>query len=145
MSLFMVLYLSHVPFRSTGLYKIFFSPAEAALARDMSVKFLDNAFLRYGHNIMMAVFAPLLAVLTLQIMLVHWQRRNWFWLLFYLISLVVILLAASISGARSYSAAIVMVIIFALLLRRGFPLKPVLSCRGRFADLDFSDHAEPSA
>lgn len=123
--LFIFLYLSHVPFRTTGLYKIFFSPAESALARDMSVKFLDNAFLRYGHNIMMAVFAPLLAVLTLQIMLVHGQRRNWLWVLFYLVCLVVILLATSISGARAYSAYIIMAILFAELLRRGFPIKPV--------------------
>jgi len=125
--LFIFLYLSHVPFRTTGLYKIVFShaaPADAALARDMSVKFLDNAFLRYGHNIMMAVFAPLLAVLALQILLVHGQRRNWLWALFYLVCLVVILLATSISGARSYSASIIMVILFALLLRRGFPLRP---------------------
>jgi hypothetical protein len=122
---FLFLYLSRVPFRSTGLYKIFFSPAESALARDQSVKFLDNAFLRYGHNIMMAVFAPLLAVLAAQILLVHGQRRNWLWALFYLVCLGVILLAASISGARSYSAGIIMVILFAEFLRRGFPIKPV--------------------
>jgi hypothetical protein len=121
---FMLLYFSHVPFRTTGLYKIFFSPAESGLARDMSVKFLGNAFLRYGHNIMMAVFAPLMAVLTMQILLIHWQKRNWSWMAFYLTCLVVIFLAASISGARSYSAGIIMVILFALLLRRGFLLRP---------------------
>gem|GEM_PF-1595456 len=122
---FIAIYLSHVQFRSTGLYTIFSSPLESGLARDMSVKFLDNAFLRYGHNIVMAVFAPLLAVLAVQVMLVHWQRRNWLWALFCLACLSVILLGASISGARSYSAAIVMVVIFALLLRRGFSVKPV--------------------
>lgn len=122
---FIAIYLSHVPFRSTGLYTIFSSPLESGLARDMSVKFLDNAFLRYGHNIIMAVFAPLLAVLALQVMLVHWKRRNWFLVLFIIACLAVIVLASSISGARSYSAAIVMVVIFALLLRRGFPINPV--------------------
>jgi hypothetical protein len=40
------------------------------------------------------------------------------------LGLVVIFLAASISGARSYSAGIIMVILFALLLRRGFLLRP---------------------
>ncbi len=121
---FMLLYFSHVPFRTTGLYKIFFSPAESGMARDMSVKFLGNAFLRYGHNIMMAVFAPLMATLMIQILLIHWQKRNWSWMTFYLACLVAIFLAASISGARSYSASIIMVILFALLLRRGFPLRP---------------------
>jgi hypothetical protein len=126
--LYMFLYLSHVQFRSTGLYKIVFShstPAESYQARELSVKFLDNTFLRYGHNIIMAVFAPLLAVLSVQILLFHGQRRNWLWVLFYLVSLAVILLAVSISGARAYPAYIIMAIIFAEFLRRGFPIKPV--------------------
>jgi hypothetical protein len=125
--LFICLYLSHVPFRNTGLYKIVFShatPTESFLARNQSVKFLDNTFLRYGHNIMMAVFAPLLAVLAAQILRVHWQRRNWFRVLFYLVALGAILLAVSISGARAYSAYIIMAVLFAELLRRGFPIKP---------------------
>ena len=125
---FIVLYLSRVPLHTTGLYKIVFShttAADAASARDMSVKFLDNAFLRYGHNIMMAVFAPLMAVLTLQILLIHGQRRKWLWALLYLAGLVAILLVASISGARSYSASIIMVVVFVVLLRRGFPIKPL--------------------
>jgi hypothetical protein len=137
---FIFLYLSRVPFHSTGLYKIVFShatPAESFLARDQSVKFLDNTFLRYGHNIMMAVFAPLLAVLTAQIILVHWQRRNWLWVLFYLVCLGLILLATSISGARAYSAYIVMAIFFAVLLGRGFPIKPVFLVFAVFLILTF--------
>jgi len=123
--LYIFFYLFHVPFRSTGLYKIIYSPAESALARDLSVKLLGNPFLRYGHTIMMAVFAPLLAVLAAQILLIQWQRRNWIRVLFYLVCLAAILLAVSISGARAYPAYIIMVILFAGLLRRGFLIKPV--------------------
>ncbi len=125
--LFIVIYLIRVPFRSTGLYKIVFAhttPDAAAAARDLSVKFLDNVFLRYGHNIMMAVFAPLLAVLVLQMLALHRQKRKWLWTSFDLACLAAVLLASSISGARSYSAGIIMVVLFAALLRRGFPVKP---------------------
>ncbi len=126
--LFMVVYLSQVPLRSTGLYNILFSDtssAEAALARERSVNLLPNPLLRYGHNIMMAVFAPLLAVLAMQLMLVHWRRRSRLRAAFYLGCLVAVLAAASISGARSYSAYTFMLIFFAWLLQKGFPIKPV--------------------
>lgn len=125
---FMVVYLSQVPLRSTGLYSILFSdtsPAEAALARERSVNLLPNPLLRYGHNIMMAVFAPLLAVLAMQLMLAHWRRRSRLRAAFYLGCLVAVLAAASISGARSYSAYIFLLVFFAWLLQKGFPIKPV--------------------
>jgi len=96
----------------------------------MSVKFLDNEFLRYGHNIMMAVFAPLLAILTVQILLIHWQRRNWPWVLFFILSLGALLPAVSISGARGYSASLLLVVVFALLLRKGFPFNPLYMAAG---------------
>ena len=126
--LFMIIYLSKVPFRSTGLYSIVFSdasPADSALARERSVTLLDNAFLRYGHNIMMAVFAPLLAVLALQLMLAHYRQRNRLQALFYLGCIAAVLVAASISGARAYSGYIIMFVLFAWLLQKGFPIKPV--------------------
>jgi len=126
--LFMVVYLSQVPLRNTGLYNILFSDtssAEVALARERSVNLLPNPLLRYGHNIMMAVFAPLLAVLAMQLMLAHWRRRSRLRAAFYLGCLVAILAAASISGARSYSAYTFMLIFFAWLLQKGFPIKPV--------------------
>jgi len=127
---FIVVYLNHVPFRSTGLYKIFTSPSESNQARDMSVKFLANPFLRYGYSIVMAAFAPLLAVLTTQLLLMQIRRRKWLLALLCLFCLGGVLIASSLSGARGYSAFLVLVVIFYLLLRKGFPLKPTYLVSG---------------
>ncbi len=123
---FLFLYLSAVPFRSTGLYAIFTSPEQAALARDMSVKFLDHTFLRYGHNMVMAALVPLLAVVLFQLCLVLKKKGQWGKLLLALAGLLLLFPVASISGARSYSAILVLVILTAWLLRKGFRISPLL-------------------
>ena len=123
--LFLLVYLSQVPFRSTGLYKIVFSPADSAVARENSVKFLDDPLLRYGYTITMSVFAPLLAVLLFQVMMFYWRRRSWALAALCLAGLAVVFLGVSISGARAYSAYLILAILFAGLLRRGFPAKPL--------------------
>jgi hypothetical protein len=122
---FVAVYLNHVPFRSTGLYKIFTSPLESSLARDQSMKSLANPFLRYGYSIMMAVFAPLLAVLTTLLILMHVRRRKWFLAIFFSICLMGVIVASSLSGARAYPAFMILAIVLALLLRRGFPINPL--------------------
>jgi len=127
---FVIVYLNYVPFRSTGLYKIFTSPLESDLARDQSMKFLANPFLRYGYSIMMAVFAPLLVVLTLQLFLMQVRRRKWLPAFFYSICLGGVLVVSSLSGARAYPAYIILAIVFALLLRKGFPLNPIYLISG---------------
>lgn len=123
--LFIFLYLSHVPFRKTGLYKVFSSPLESGVARDQSVKFLANPFLRYGYSIVMAVFAPLLAVLTTQLFLMQIRQRKWFLAFLYLIFLIGVFVAATLSGARAYPAFLLLAVAFALLMRKGFPINPL--------------------
>jgi len=123
---FLLYYFSEVPFRSTGLYAIFTAPETAPMARDLSVKFLDNALLRYGHNMVMAALVPLLAVLLFQICRILLKSRKWGKLLAALVGLLLLFPVASISGARSYSATLVLVLLAAWLLQKGARISPML-------------------
>jgi len=127
-AVFIVLYLSYVPFEQTGLYKIAFdhvSSVDAAIARDMSVKFLDNAALRYGYTIIMGALAPLLAVFAFQLGWKKMKCHNWGQAMLFFLSVVVIGVFSTLSGARAYPAYILMAILFSELIRRGLPFKPI--------------------
>jgi hypothetical protein len=134
---FIVVYLSQVPLRSTGLYAIFTSPHESSIARDQSVKFLANPFLRYGYSIVMLVVAPLLAVLTVQLLLNSVRQKRPLRTFLFALALAGILVTSSLSGARAYSALMVLAIVFALLLRRKFALHPLFLAVGMLLVLFF--------
>lgn len=107
------------------------------MARDQSVKFLGNPFLRYGYSIVMLVVAPLLAVLSVQLLQKEARRGKWGHTAFFVLALAGVLIASSISGARAYSALMLLAVGFALLLRRGFSFSPLYVTAGLLLVLFF--------
>jgi len=122
---FVVLYLQFVPLSDTGLYAIIFDPVGSTIAREESLKLIDNAFIQYGYGFMASAFAPLLSVLLLNRLIMDIKQLRLLGALIIIAAIIGILVAVSLTGARSYAASIVFVMLFAWMLRRGFPFNPI--------------------
>jgi hypothetical protein len=59
-----LIYFSVVPYSSTGLYAVLFDPENASIARERSLKLLDNQALKYAMAFSLAAFAPFLFVFS---------------------------------------------------------------------------------
>jgi len=123
--LFVPFYLSYVPPTKTGLYAVFADPLNSALARESSLKLVASPLIAYGYAFMASVFGPLLAVLLADSFYRNLKRRRWLRSLATAVGVGGVVVAVSLTGARSYAAAIIMTILLAAWLRRGLPLNPV--------------------
>jgi hypothetical protein len=124
-ALFLPIYFQYIPFSSTGLYTIIADPAGSALARESSLKLVDNALVRYGYSFMISVFAPLLSVPLADALLQNLKRRRFLRGLVALALLGSLLVAVSLTGARANAAKIILIILFAAFLRRGLRFNPI--------------------
>lgn len=104
-------YLWSVPFRQTGLYAIVAQPSTAALAREESLKLLDNRVLAYTYLSIALVVCPVIAALSLRIAIASVRRRRFVVALAMFSSLVAAVAFASLSGARSLPARALLVVI----------------------------------
>ncbi len=120
-----VLYLSVVPLSQTGLAAIFTRPEESHQARELSLKLLDSALVRYGFSFLKTVFAPLLVVSASVWLLQNLRRLKFIGALFCLVCLGVCFLAVVLPGARLPGALLFFTIIWALLLRFKIKIKPL--------------------
>ena len=122
---FMLYYLSIVPFTRTGLYMVFADPDNSALAREYSLKLVTDVIVRYGYGFMASAFAPLLAVMLANSIVISTDSdlivRN----IFSVFAIVFLLFVVSLTGARSFAAMIIMTIICSYLLKKGLPLNPL--------------------
>jgi hypothetical protein len=120
-----IIYLAHVPFKSTGLYAIFMNPSSAAQARENSLKLLDSQALVYAYSLMVSSIAPLLAVM-LGILFIRGIAKRFFLkipiytLLFFLLAF-----AVSMTGARISIVNLLIVIAIAFFFHKGLPFKPL--------------------
>jgi hypothetical protein len=124
--LVLCLYFSEVPVSSTGLYAILFDPANAVLAREKSLKLLDNKFVAYAYSLMCSSVAPIFAA-SLGLLLANSIRRKVF---SYCAGLVLLFgglsLSVSLTGARAPAVNLFIVAGIALLLRYRFRINPLL-------------------
>ncbi len=116
-------YLLQVPFQSTGLYAVFFDPANSALAREYSLKLLDSPALQYGFSFMALVFSPLLAVLLAEAIGSNFVRRRLVAAAGFTLALGGVLVVVSLTGARSFAVTLLLTVVLAWYLRRGLPVK----------------------
>ena len=119
-----VFYLSYVPMTSTGLYAILFDPLSSGMAREESLKLLENGGMKYAFSIMTSSVAPLLISFIIKSFLDN--RINTF--ISYVSAIFVILLtsiAVSLIGSRSGLFNIIVVSCFVILWKRGFTIHPV--------------------
>lgn len=115
------MYLSVVPFTETGLYAIFKNPALAALARENSLKLLENRTLAYAFIIMTSGIAPLLAVLLALAARQGMKTRSPVKVLMASAALAALLIAVSLTGARGFSVNLIAVAAVALVLCSRLP------------------------
>jgi len=120
------LFLSIMPWRSTGLYAILFDPASAADARAaFSLGGLSRSPLRYSYHVMANVLAPLLAAMIAMDWAALRRRREIARGAIGLATVALLVVVVSFSGARSYSAMIVLTVLWTVYLQRGLPVNPV--------------------
>ena len=120
-----VLYLATVPLSQTGLAAIFTRPEESHQARELSLKLLDSALVRYAFSFLKTVFTPLLVVLAAVWGLQNLRRFRLPGALFCAFCLAVSFLAVVLPGARLPGALLFFTIIWALLLRYKIKIKPL--------------------
>jgi hypothetical protein len=118
-----VVFLSYVPIRQTGLYAILSNPSMAALAREDSLKLLPSALVRYLYNFLVAAFCPITAVLLSTSFLGAVRRLRIAAMAAILGAIGGLLAFASLTGARSYPAAILLAMVLAWLLQQGLRVR----------------------
>lgn len=123
MILFM--YFSYVPFNQTGLYHIFIDPSSSALAREMSLKLLDNQLIKYAYSLLMSTFSPLLAVLIFLVIILKSNRNNIILNTFLILIFIYSIFSVSLTGARSPVAEVILACLFAWFIRKKAPLNPL--------------------
>lgn len=110
------IYLLFVPITETGLYSILFDPERASLAREGSLKLLENRSVAYLYFFNAKVSALLLASF---IALWAIGRRTTRALVLGAVCLVPIAMAASLSGARSFGMFVLLAALATAVWARG--------------------------
>ena len=123
--IFMVYYLAIVPLTRTGLFAIFVNPDNAAIAREYSLKLVEDPILRYGFGFMASALAPLLAVMSINSISFSFDSEQFIQNFFNIIILLGLILVVSITGARSFAASIIMTVLLSIFLRKGLPVSPL--------------------
>jgi hypothetical protein len=116
-------YLSVVPFSETGLYVIWREPALAAIARESSLKLLENRALAYAFLVMASAIAPLLAVLLTLTVARAVRKQAVLAGLVPAAALATLLLAVSLTGARGFAVNLLAVVGITLVLRNGLQFR----------------------
>jgi hypothetical protein len=111
-------YLSYVPLTCTGLYALVVDPANAAIAREMSLKLLADPIPRYGLTLLSSSIVPLLTALVATELLT--DRTGGFLLRtsIYVPLLAVAWLAADLTGAKGILVSLSLVVVSTILWRQ---------------------------
>jgi hypothetical protein len=119
------IYLVHVPFRETGLYAVLANPALAGMARERSLKLLDNHALVYAFSLMTSSLAPMLAVILSWMGAKYLLKRRFVPLFITGIAAISLMIMVSLPGARLSAVNLLLVISISFFLVRRFPFHPV--------------------
>jgi len=118
------IYLVPVPVRETGLYAVFANPSMAVVAREHSLKLLDNQALVYAFSLMTSSIAPMLAVMLSALGTHLFFERRFFSLAIISLAIISLMLAVSLPGARVSAVNLLFVICISFFLIKGIPFHP---------------------
>jgi len=118
------IYLVHVPFRETGLYAVIANPAMAVVARERSLKLLDNQALVYAFSLMTSSIAPMLAVMLSGIGANLFFKRRLFPLVIICLAVVSLMIVVTLPGARVSAVNLLLVMCISFFLIKGLPVHP---------------------
>jgi len=114
-TIILLVYLSMVPLRSTGLWAIINDPASATLAREESLKLLSSVSLAYAFTMYQKILAPLLVAL-----LVLWKIPRFSLLnVFRLVLILAVFISVMLPGARSPAGLLILVLALVVVLKSG--------------------------
>ncbi len=131
------IYLRYLPLSSTGLYAIVTDPVwlDANQVREESMKLLDNPVPRYAYSFAANVFAPLLAAFAALPLADDLRQRRFLRAAAGAALLLFVLVTVSLTGARANAAMVLLVVLAALALRAGLPIRPLWYLGAGFAVL----------
>ena len=115
----LALYLSVVPFMTTGLVTIFVNPEGATMAREKSLKLLSGFAVKYGYTWHMSVLAPLLICIAGLHIDRQFRLRN----LLLIGAVPVLIVSVMLTGAKLSGGMLLLALGIVCLLRSG-----VLKC-----------------
>jgi hypothetical protein len=118
------IYLAYVPFSETGLYAVFANPAAAVIARERSLKLLDNHALVYAFSFMTSSMAPMLAIMLFLMGTQYFLKRRL--VLFAITGFVIIslMIIVSLPGARVSAVNLLLAMCISFFLIKGLPFQP---------------------
>jgi hypothetical protein len=122
-----LLYLSVVPFTSTGLYVLVTHPVLATMAREDSLKLVSSALVRYAYQTMVSAAAPLLAVYLALIGFQNARAGRYSRTLLPILGFVLLMVVSSLPGNRGNAVKLLLVVMLAALFARGLPARPLRS------------------
>lgn len=118
-------YLSYISFSRTGFHAIFTNPASSAIAREKSLKLIDNQMLKYTYAFMTSTVAPLLSVMLLYLFIKSFKHKKVFTLIITVITMIFIMFAVSLTGTRVSLVNLLLVLTIALIIKNGIKVSPV--------------------
>lgn len=114
-SIFFV-YLYHVPFEKTGLYAALRAPEMLDSYRELSMKLLDNNFVRYLFSFLEKVIAPIAGVVLALLIGRLWFSGYRYYAVASALCIVVIIFPTLIYGARGPGAMVILALMFGFFL-----------------------------
>ena len=123
-SVLLAVYLSAVPVRSTGLVAILTNPEESAEAREESLKLIPR-YAAYAFFVLAQGVVPLMAGLCAVALHRHLARGGYWAVLKWSAVFGVLVVIVSLTGARSFPANTLLVLIFAFFMQRTFKFEVV--------------------
>jgi len=121
----LAIYLVTVPLASTGIYAILLDPLESTMAREESLKLLDNAFLKYGFALLKSALAPVLSVLVALWSIQAFKRKKYLSALVGIGIIFFTLVVVLLPGARMPGVVVILSILMAIFLIRKLPIRPL--------------------
>jgi hypothetical protein len=118
-------YLSRVPIAKTGLYAILFAPETATMAREESLKLLDDQLLKYAFAIMKSALIPLLVAICSLCLLENLKQHHVKRAIVNLIIIALLGLIVSLPGDRSSLVYLLIVVAASFFLSNGLRVRPV--------------------
>lgn len=116
-------YLSVVPPSSSGLYAVLTGSGASATVREESLKLIASPLVRYSYSFLMSIVGPFLAVTMTLVARDNLKRGNVIAASFSLFGIAGVLVVVSLTGARSPAAQIILVMLIALFIQKGFPIR----------------------
>ena len=116
-------YFRQVPLTQTGLIIALVDPSDASMAREESLKLLDDALTKYTYSIFASGIGPLLGVLLAWCVIQAARTRRYLGMLVAAVMFAVVLISLSITGARSFAVSTLLAVLIAALFRRGFHMR----------------------